>query len=65
MAAIIFVFWLARFQFTKQYDIYDVDFKGPVRGLTSGGDVDFNGIKVGQVIKLSLDKAGPQSGGGA
>jgi phospholipid/cholesterol/gamma-HCH transport system substrate-binding protein len=59
MATIIFVFWLARFQFTKQYDIYDVDFKGPVRGLTSGGDVDFNGIKVGSVTKLSLDKADP------
>ena len=59
MATIIFVFWLARFQFTKQYDVYDVDFKGPVRGLTSGGDVDFNGIKVGSVTKLSLDKADP------
>jgi phospholipid/cholesterol/gamma-HCH transport system substrate-binding protein len=59
MATIIFVFWLARFQFTKQYDVYDVDFKGPVRGLTSGGDVDFNGIKVGSVIKLSLDKLDP------
>ena len=59
MAAIIFVFWLARFQFTKQYDIYDVDFKGPVRGLSSGGEVYFNGIKVGQVTKLSLDKADP------
>ena len=59
MATIIFVFWLARFQFTKQYDVYNVDFKGPVRGLTSGGDVDFNGIKVGSVTKLSLDKADP------
>jgi phospholipid/cholesterol/gamma-HCH transport system substrate-binding protein len=59
MAAIIFVFWLARFQFTKQYDIYDVDFKGPVRGLSVGGEVYFNGIKVGQVTKLSLDKRDP------
>jgi phospholipid/cholesterol/gamma-HCH transport system substrate-binding protein len=59
MATIIFVFWLARFQFTKQYDIYDVDFKGPVRGLSSGGEVYFNGIKVGQVTKLSLDKLDP------
>ena len=59
MAAIIFVFWLARFQFTKQYDIYDVDFKGPVRGLSSGGEVYFNGIKVGQVTKLSLDSFDP------
>jgi phospholipid/cholesterol/gamma-HCH transport system substrate-binding protein len=59
MATIIFVFWLARFQFTRQYDVYDVDFKGPVRGLSSGGEVYFNGIKVGQVIKLSLDKLDP------
>ena len=59
MAAIIFVFWLARFQFTKQYDIYDVDFKGPVRGLSNGGEVYFNGIKVGQVTKLSLDQRDP------
>lgn len=56
---VVFVFWLAKFQFTKQYDIYDVDFKGPVRGLSSGGQVFFNGIKVGEVTKLSLDRADP------
>ena len=56
---IVFVFWLAKFQFTKQYDIYDVDFRGAVRGLSSGGQVFFNGIKVGEVTKLSLDKADP------
>ena len=59
LGMIVFVFWLAKFQFTKQYDIYDVDFKGPVRGLSSGGQVFFNGIKVGEVTKLSLDKADP------
>jgi phospholipid/cholesterol/gamma-HCH transport system substrate-binding protein len=59
LVGLISLFWLARFQFTKQYDVYDVDFKGPVRGLTSGGDVDFNGIKVGAVTKLSLDKTDP------
>jgi phospholipid/cholesterol/gamma-HCH transport system substrate-binding protein len=59
MAALIFVFWLARFQFTRQYDVYDVDFKGPVRGLSVGGEVYFNGIKVGEVTKLSLDKRDP------
>ncbi len=59
MATVIFVFWLARFQFTKQYDIYDVDFKGPVNGLSVGGQVYFNGIKVGEVTKLSLDKLDP------
>ncbi len=59
VATVVFVFWLARFQFTKQYDIYDVDFKGPVRGLSSGGQVFFNGIRVGEVTKLSLDKTNP------
>lgn len=56
---ILFVFWLARFQFSRQYDIYDVDFTGPVRGLSVGGQVFFNGIKVGEVTKLSLDKTNP------
>ena len=59
MGLVVFVVWLARLQFTKAYDIYDVDFKGPVRGLSSGGDVFFNGIKVGEVTKLSLDKTNP------
>lgn len=56
---VVFVVWLARFQFTKAYDVYDVDFNGPVRGLSSGGEVFFNGIKVGEVTKLSLDRANP------
>lgn len=55
----VFVVWLARLQFTKAYDLYDVDFKGPVRGLSSGGEVFFNGIKVGEVTKLSLDRTNP------
>ena len=28
---LVFVVWLARAQFTNQYAVYDVDFKGPVR----------------------------------
>ena len=59
VALVVFVVWLAKFQFTKAYDIYDVDFKGPVRGLSSGGEVFFNGIKVGEVTKLSLDRTNP------
>ncbi len=59
LGLIVFVVWLARLQFNNQYTVYDVDFKGPVRGLTSGGEVFFNGIKVGDVTKLSLDKQDP------
>ena len=58
-ALLIFVVWLARLQFASQYTVYDIDFKGPVRGLSSGGEVYFNGIKIGDVTKLSLDRRNP------
>jgi phospholipid/cholesterol/gamma-HCH transport system substrate-binding protein len=55
----VFVVWLARLQFSHKYDLYDIDFKGPVRGLSQGSEVFFNGIKVGEVTRLSLDKINP------
>ncbi|MDB5439090.1 MAG: hypothetical protein JWM33_1517 [Caulobacteraceae bacterium] len=51
----IFVFWLARWQLHKDYDTYDILFVGPVRGLSQGGEVHFNGIKVGEVTDIQLD----------
>jgi phospholipid/cholesterol/gamma-HCH transport system substrate-binding protein len=54
-----FVVWLAGFSFNKHYDVYDVVFIGPVRGISEGGEVHFNGIKVGEVTKLQLDAADP------
>jgi phospholipid/cholesterol/gamma-HCH transport system substrate-binding protein len=51
----VFVTWLARVQFTQDYAVYDISFVGPVRGLSEGGEVHFNGIKVGEVTKISLD----------
>ena len=56
---IAFIVWLAGFQFNKHYDTYDVLFVGPVRGISEGGEVHFNGIKVGEVTKLGLDPADP------
>ncbi len=56
---IAFVVWLAGFQFNKHFDIYDVLFVGPVRGISEGGEVHFNGIKVGEVTKLALDPVDP------
>jgi phospholipid/cholesterol/gamma-HCH transport system substrate-binding protein len=54
-----FVIWLAGKQFSQSFDQYVVDFKGPVRGLSSGGEVFFNGIKVGEVTRLSLNAKDP------
>jgi phospholipid/cholesterol/gamma-HCH transport system substrate-binding protein len=45
---VIFAVWLARISFSREYDIYDIVFQGPVRGLSQGGEVHFNGIKVGR-----------------
>jgi phospholipid/cholesterol/gamma-HCH transport system substrate-binding protein len=54
-----FAFWLAHFEFTKQYDLYNINFVGPVRGISEGGEVHFNGIKVGEVTKIALDRTNP------
>ena len=56
---IAFMIWLSQFQFNKHYDTFDVLFVGPVRGISQGGEVHFNGIKVGEVTKLGLDPADP------
>ena len=56
-ALAVFAIWLARLQFNDDYDIYDIVFYGPVRGLSEGGEVHFNGIRVGEVTDLNLDPA--------
>ena len=56
-ALAVFTIWLARLQFNDDYDIYDIVFYGPVRGLSEGGEVHFNGIRVGEVTDLNLDPA--------
>jgi len=52
---VIFAFWLASFQFARDFDVYDIVFQGPVRGISQGGEVHFNGIKVGEITQISLD----------
>jgi phospholipid/cholesterol/gamma-HCH transport system substrate-binding protein len=60
VAAAIFTLWMANSGINKQTTTYDVVFEGPVRGLEVGGEVRFNGIKVGEVIDLSLSRANPK-----
>lgn len=50
-----FILWLGRVQFARDYDIYDILFDGPVRGISTGGEVHFNGIKVGEITRIALD----------
>lgn len=55
IAALVFVAWLSNSQFDRQYDDYEVVFNGPVRGLSQGSEVRFNGLNVGDVTNLRLD----------
>jgi phospholipid/cholesterol/gamma-HCH transport system substrate-binding protein len=52
-----FVLWLAQVRFARDYDVYDIVFDGPVRGISVGGEVHFNGIKVGEITRIALDPA--------
>ncbi|SFR37100.1 phospholipid/cholesterol/gamma-HCH transport system substrate-binding protein [Pseudidiomarina maritima] len=56
IAALAFSLWLAKADSEQAYKNYDVLFKEPVSGLTVGSPVQFNGISVGEVTQLSLDK---------
>ncbi|MBY0564211.1 MAG: MlaD family protein [Hyphomonadaceae bacterium] len=51
----LFAMWMASGEFNRRFIEYDVVFDDPVRGLTVGGEVRFNGIKVGEVQDLSID----------
>jgi phospholipid/cholesterol/gamma-HCH transport system substrate-binding protein len=52
---VVFVVWLAGSGFSRNLTTYDIVFQGPVRGLSQGGEVHFNGIKVGDVRRIYLD----------
>jgi phospholipid/cholesterol/gamma-HCH transport system substrate-binding protein len=55
IGVIVFFVWLGGSKLRHDYDIYDIVFRGPVHGVAQGGEVDFNGIKVGSVSNISLD----------
>lgn len=59
IAALVFVVWLAQFQFNQTYDVYRIIFHGPVSGLSTGGEVEFNGIKFGEITNIKLDEHDP------
>lgn len=54
-AALLFTLWLGKSDADRKFDIYDIVFKEAVSGLSKGGTVEFNGIKIGDVVSLRLD----------
>ena len=59
-AALLFGLWLAKASTDKAFHDYEVVFKEAVTGLSKGSPVQYNGIKVGDVIQLKLDPADPR-----
>jgi phospholipid/cholesterol/gamma-HCH transport system substrate-binding protein len=57
---VVFFVWLGGNKLTRDSDLYDIVFQGPVRGVATGGEVDFNGIKVGSVSRIAIDPANSQ-----
>ncbi|MGQ0533657.1 MAG: MlaD family protein [Caulobacteraceae bacterium] len=51
----LFAMWITTGDLRRGYNTYDVVFEDPVRGLTEGGEVRFNGIKIGEVDSLRID----------
>jgi phospholipid/cholesterol/gamma-HCH transport system substrate-binding protein len=54
-AAFGFVLWFQSLHTTKARGPLRVVFEGPAGGLRNGASVNFNGIRVGEVIRVQLD----------
>src|SRR6201985_2084727 len=54
-AAFGFVMWFQTLHTTKARSPLRVIFEGPASGLRNGGSVNFNGIRIGEVISVKLD----------
>lgn len=55
VAAIVFALWLAKAHQRGQVQHYSVVFNEPVRGLSRGSAVLYNGIRIGEVVDLKLN----------
>jgi phospholipid/cholesterol/gamma-HCH transport system substrate-binding protein len=54
-AAFGFVLWFQSLHTTKLRSPLRIVFEGPAAGLRNGGSVNFNGIRVGEVMSVKLD----------
>lgn len=57
VAAVLFALWLGKSKNSDDTSYYTVVFNEAVRGLSKGSAVQYNGIRIGDVVDLSLDRA--------
>jgi len=58
---LLFALWAAKYSSEQSWREYLVIFNEPVTGLSEGSTVQYNGISVGTVQKLRLDRDDPRS----
>lgn len=56
VVAIATILWLGGLQFGRELGTYYIFFKGSVAGLTRGSTVQYNGIPVGRVTDIRVDR---------
>jgi phospholipid/cholesterol/gamma-HCH transport system substrate-binding protein len=54
-----FAMWLSKAQFDAEWKDYEIVFDGSVSGLRKSADVLYNGVKVGEVREIDIDKKDP------
>lgn len=59
-AILLFVLWLGRPASERDYDYYIIAFTRAVSGLSVGSRVEYSGIRVGEVVELSLNPEDPR-----
>ena len=55
-----FGIWLAKAHSDQEWNYYDIVFNEAVTGLSKGGAVQYNGIRLGDVMQLRLDPEDPR-----
>ncbi|TCV95735.1 phospholipid/cholesterol/gamma-HCH transport system substrate-binding protein [Luteibacter rhizovicinus] len=60
VAGLAFGVWLAKTRSDQEWNYYDVVFNEAVTGLSKGGAVQYNGIRLGDVTQLRLDPDDPR-----
>ncbi|MGH8105761.1 MAG: MlaD family protein [Arenimonas sp.] len=59
IASVMFALWAAKYGSDRKFNDFDVVFVEAVTGLSKGSIVQYNGISVGEVRNLKLDKKDP------
>ena len=50
-----FAFWLAKYDLQEEYDIYRLEMKESIAGLSIDSNVKLHGVDIGRVLKIQIN----------